>query len=43
LQACADNGNHPPEDINAFLPWQMDAKRLAEMRACRVQEGFNSS
>lgn len=43
LQACADNGNQPPENINAFLPWQMDAKRLAEMRACRLQEGFNSS
>ena len=33
LQACADNGNQPPEDLNAFLPWQMDAKRLADMRA----------
>lgn len=43
LQACADNSNQPPEDINAFLPWQMDAKRLADMRACRLQEGFNSS
>lgn len=43
LQACADNGNQPPEDINAFLPWQMDAKRLAQMRACRPQEGLNSS
>jgi transposase len=37
LQACADNGNQPPEDLNAFLPWQMDAKRLADMRACRLQ------
>ena len=37
LQACADNGNRPPEDINAFLPWQMNAKRLADMRACRLQ------
>ena len=34
LQACADNGNQPPLDINAFLPWQMDAKRLAHMRSC---------
>ena len=42
LQACADNRNQPPENINAFLPWQMDARRLADMRACRVQEGFNS-
>jgi transposase len=37
LQACADNGNHPPDDINAFLPWQMSAKRLADMRACCLQ------
>ena len=29
LQACADNGNQPPSDINSFLPWPMDAKRLA--------------
>lgn len=43
LQACADNGNQPPKDINTFLPWQMDAKRLADMRACHLQEGFNSS
>jgi len=32
LQACADNGNQPPADIDSFLPWQMDAKRLAHMR-----------
>jgi transposase len=37
LQACADNGNRPPDDINAFLPWQMSAKRLADMRACCLQ------
>ena len=37
LQACADNGNRPPDDINAFLPWQMSAKRLADMRACCPQ------
>ena len=37
LQACADNGNQPPDDINAFLPWQMSAKRLADMRACCLQ------
>jgi len=37
LQACADNGNRPPADINAFLPWQMSAKRLADMRACCLQ------
>ena len=34
LQACADNGNRAPPDIEAFLPWSMDATRLAAMRAC---------
>ena len=43
LQACADNGNEPPADIGAFLPWQMDAKRLAQMRACHTLEVPNSS
>lgn len=38
LQACADNGNAPPAAIDAFLPWKMDAKRLAQMRACHLQE-----
>ena len=33
LQACADNGNCAPHDINAFLPWAMDDARLAAMRA----------
>ena len=39
LQACADHANQPPLDMNAFLPWQMDAKRLAHMRACHFSEG----
>ncbi len=43
LQACADNGNAPPVDIDAFLPWQMDAKRLVQMRACHLQEMPDSS
>ncbi len=34
LQACADNGNRAPPDIEAFLPWSMDAAQLAAMRAC---------
>ena len=34
LQACADNGNRAPPDINLFLPWAMDAHRLAAMHAC---------
>jgi transposase len=37
LQACADHGNRPPPDLRAFLPWDMDAARLAAMRtAARV-------
>jgi transposase len=43
LQACADNGNAPPAAIDAFLPWQMDAKRLAQMRACSPREILNTS
>jgi transposase len=48
LQACADNGNRAPPDINAFLPWAMDAARLAAMRAgppgARTRtEGIDSS
>jgi transposase len=34
LQACADNSNHPPDDLSAFLPWTMDATKLAAMRTC---------
>ena len=36
LQACADNGHQAlsPHQLNAFLPWAMDAARLAAMRAC---------
>jgi transposase len=48
LQACADNGNRAPLDINAFLPWAMDAARLAAMRACApgartLTEGIDTS
>jgi transposase len=43
LQACAENGNVPPVDLNAFLPWQMNAQRLAQMRVCRPQEILNTS
>jgi transposase len=32
LQACADNGNQAPQDLNAFLPWAMDEARLAAFR-----------
>jgi hypothetical protein len=46
LQACADNGNQPPTDLNAFLPWTMDAKQLAQMRCLptgMAVQGFDSS
>ena len=48
LQACADNANQAPDDINTFLPWAMDAKRLAQMRgvptgAAPLVQGFDSS
>lgn len=33
LQACAEHGNRPPPQLSAFLPWTMDAARLAAMRA----------
>jgi transposase len=36
LHACADNGNRAPEDLTAFLPWAMDAARLAALRAVRA-------
>jgi transposase len=43
LQACADNGNEAPADIDSFLPWQMNAKRLVQMRACSPQEIIDTS
>jgi len=48
LQACADNGNRAPSDLDAFLPWAMDAGQLATLRACAVDarrqtEGIDSS
>jgi transposase len=39
LQACGDNGNRAPSHIDAFLPWAMDATRLAVMRACAPGAG----
>ena len=32
LHACAAHGNQAPPDLTPFLPWAMDAGRLAEMR-----------
>ena len=48
LQACADNGNQAPQDINAFLPWAMDDARLSAMRCGapgvhHLNEGIDSS
>ena len=33
LQACAEHGNRAPPELSGFLPWTMDAARLAAMRA----------
>jgi transposase len=48
LQACADNGNQAPHDIDAFLPWAMDDARLSAMRSGApgvrpLNEGIDSS
>jgi transposase len=44
LQACADNGNRAPSELSAFLPWAMDAARLAAPTADRsITEGLDSS
>ena len=48
LQACADNGNQAPQDINAFLPWAMDDAKLSAMRSGArgvhaLNEGIDSS
>ena len=48
LQACADNANQAPQDINAFVPWAMDDARLSAMRrgapgADTLHEGIDSS
>jgi len=32
LQACAEAGGRAPANLGAFVPWQMDAPRLAMMR-----------
>jgi transposase len=33
LHACAAAGNRAPADLRDYLPWTMDAVRLARMRA----------
>ncbi|MGH3591094.1 MAG: IS66 family transposase [Pseudonocardiaceae bacterium] len=34
LNACAAAGNRAPTDLRPYLPWSMDAQRLAQMRRC---------
>ena len=36
LQACAEHGNRPPSNLDAFVPWTMDAARLSAMRAAAL-------
>ncbi len=38
LNACAENGRHPPTDLDPFLPWAMTPTRLKTLRV-----GINSS
>jgi transposase len=32
LQACAHAGGKPPDDLDGFVPWRMNAAQLAAMR-----------
>ncbi|MEO8546614.1 MAG: IS66 family transposase [Burkholderiaceae bacterium] len=47
LQACAEAGGCAPADLASFVPWQMDAPRLAMMRqapdALAPPQGIDSS
>jgi len=43
LQACADEGGCAPADVRAFVPWQMDAARLATMRGAAMDQGIDTS
>lgn len=38
LEACAANGGQPPLSLRAFLPWTMEADRLARMRRVAVAQ-----
>jgi len=31
LNACAENGGKPPQNIDPFIPWLMDDERRAEL------------
>jgi len=37
LNACAAAGNRAPADLRPYLPWSMDAARLAQMRRAPSQ------
>ncbi len=37
LNACASAGNRTPADLKPYLPWSMDAARLAQMRRAPCQ------
>ena len=37
LNACAAAGNRAPADLKPYLPWSMDAARLAQMRRAPCQ------
>jgi len=46
LQACAQAGGQSPANIDAFVPWRMDAQRLETMRQgarVRARCKFNDS
>ena len=33
LEACAENGGHPPDDLSPWLPWKMSEERRLEFTA----------
>ena len=37
LNACAAAGNRAPADLRPYLPWSMEAARLAQMRRAPCQ------
>ena len=36
LEACADNGARPPEDLAPWLPWSMDPQRKRTLTVPRA-------
>ena len=37
LTVCAKNGGRPPEDISAFLPWEMPEEERKRLRLTRIR------